>query len=124
MTTITKADNVEHLELFSLVWLDDNFKEDRGTEQKLRAMINHLKKFHDVRSCQDYIVNTSKDDRIVLIVNSRLGRNLLPSVHNLLQVSSIYVYCMNKQENEQWAHEFTKVSWPISAFSELNYLYR
>lgn len=124
MTTITTSNNVEHLELFSLVWLDDSFKEDRGTQQKLRAMINHLQKFHDVRSCQDYIVNRSKDDRIVLIINSGLGRNLVPSVHNLLQISSIYVYCMNKQENEQWAHEFTKVNWIIAASSELTFLCR
>ena len=109
MATITTSDNVEHLELFSLVWLDDNIKEDRGTQQKLQAIINHLKKFHDVHACQKYIEERPKDDRIVLIVNGRLGQDLMPSVHNLPQVSSIYVYCMNKQENEQWAHEFTKV---------------
>jgi hypothetical protein len=124
MATITTSDDAEHLELFSLVWLDDNLKEDRGTEQKLRAIINHLKKFHDVHACQKYIEEKPKDDKLLLIVNGRLGRNLVPSIHNLLQVSSIYVYCKKEEENEQWVRKFTKVNWVISASSELNFLFR
>jgi hypothetical protein len=45
----TKIDD-NHIEIVCLVWLDImNVKETRNTEQKLRSIINHLKKFQDVK---------------------------------------------------------------------------
>ena len=34
-------------EEFSIIWLDANLRENRTTEQKLRSIINQLKKFED-----------------------------------------------------------------------------
>jgi hypothetical protein len=101
----------KHLEIFSLIWLDTdvNVKETRNTEQKLRSTINHLKKFQDVEQCQQYIEQTSQKDRLVLIVSGQLGQEIVPSIHKLRQVISIYVYCMDKQRNEEWSSKFTKV---------------
>jgi hypothetical protein len=100
-----------HLESFSLIWLDAdvNIKENRDTQQKLRAIINHLKEFHDARECQQYIEQRSKEDSLVLIVSGRLGEEVVPCIHNFHQVSSIYVYCTDKTKNEQWACKFAKV---------------
>ena len=106
----TNDDNT-HLELFSLIWLDanDSVQEGRSTQQKLRSIINHLKKFRDGQECQQYIERRSPTDRLVLIVSGQLGREMVPSIYKLRQVSSIYVYCMNKERNKQWASQFTKV---------------
>ncbi|CAM4962289.1 unnamed protein product [Rotaria socialis] len=56
------------LEIFYLIWLDANAngKETRDTEQKLRSIINNLKKFQDVKQCQKYIEERSKNDRLVM----------------------------------------------------------
>ena len=98
----TNADD-NHLEIFGLIWLDAdvNIKGTRDTEQKLRTIINHLKKFHDVEQCQQYIEQRSQKDRLVLIVSGRFGREIVPSIHKLRQVTSIYVYCMDKKGNEK-----------------------
>ena len=100
-----------HLELFQLIWFDANVNivETRGTDQKLRSVINHLKKFQDVKLCQQYIEQKSKSDRLVLIVSGRLGEEVVSSIHKLRQVLSIYVYCMDKESHEQWASKFSKV---------------
>ncbi|CAF1396320.1 unnamed protein product [Adineta steineri] len=116
-TTVLPNDNFytntddKCLEIFSLIWLDENVnvKETRGTEQKLRSIINHIKKFQDVKQCQQYIEQRSKKDRIVMIVSGRLGREIVPSIYKLRQIISIYVYCMDKKSNEQWAYKFAKV---------------
>ncbi|CAF4173882.1 unnamed protein product [Adineta steineri] len=99
------------LEIFSLIWLDANIniKDTRDTEMKLRFIINHIKKFQDVKQCQHYIEQTSQKDRLILIVSGRFGRELVPYIHQLRQVISIYVYCMDKNSNEQWALKFVKV---------------
>ena len=106
----TNADN-NHLEIFCLIWLDADadIKGTRDTEQKLRSIINHPKKFHDVEQCRQYIEQRSQKDRLVLIVSGRLGREIVPSIHKLRQVTSIYVYCMDKKGNAQWACKYKKV---------------
>ena len=54
--------NDNHLEIFSLIWLDanDNIKDSQDTEQKLRNIINHFKEFQDAKECQQYIEQTSQ----------------------------------------------------------------
>ena len=100
-----------HLEIFCLIWLDMkmNIKDTRNTEQKLRSIINRLKKFQDVKQCQQYIEQRSQKDRLVLIVSGQMGQEMVPSIHKLRQVISIYVYCMDKKRNEEWACKFGKV---------------
>ena len=100
-------------EIFCLVWLDANTNADdsRDAEQKLRSIINYLKRFQDVKLCQKYIEQSSNDDRIVLIVSGRLGPMLVPCIHQLRQVASIYVYCMDTESHKKWALKFAKVGW-------------
>ncbi|CAF4039121.1 unnamed protein product [Adineta steineri] len=109
------------LEIFSLIWLDANInvKDTRDTEMKLRFIINHIKKFKDVKQCQHYIEQTSQKDRLILIVSGRFGRELVPYIHQLRQVISIYVYCMDKNSNEQWALKFVKVISVVVDLDEL-----
>ncbi|CAF1013688.1 unnamed protein product [Adineta steineri] len=110
-----------HLEIFCLLWLDasSSTKEGRDTEPKLRAIINHLKKFHDTAQCQKYIHERSTKERVVMIVSGRLGREIVPSIHHLRQVISIYVYCMDKEGNEKWARNYKKIKAVVTDLDEL-----
>ncbi|CAF3611522.1 unnamed protein product [Rotaria sp. Silwood1] len=114
------SDN-SHLEIFSLIWLDSNVNgsDIRNTEQQLRTIINYVKKFQDVEQCERYIVEQSENDRLVVIVSGRLGRIIVPSIHALRQVVSIYVYCMDKKGNKEWADKFSKVKAVASELTEL-----
>jgi len=111
-------DNDNHLEIFSLIWLDanDDIEDIQNTEQKLRAIINHFKRFRNAKECQQYIEQKSKHDRLVLIVSCQMGPEIVPFIHKLRQVLSIYVYCKDKESNEEWINDFTKVkmSWKTS----------
>jgi hypothetical protein len=113
--------NNNNLETFSLVWLDvnvNNNKENNGNNKRhLRNIINHLEKFEDEQACQEYIEQRSEDNRLVLVVSDSLGRKLVPQIHQLRQIHSIYVYCEGKQVNEKWTDDFTKVCLPYNEFS-------
>ncbi|CAM4825749.1 unnamed protein product [Rotaria magnacalcarata] len=115
------VDEDMRLEIFYLIWLDANAngKETRDTEQKLRSIINNLKKFQDVKQCQKYIEERSKNDRLVMIVSGQFGREIVPSIHKLRQVISIYVYCFDKVRNKQWADKFAKVKAVVTELGEL-----
>jgi len=102
-----------NLETYSLIWLDSslgNSQEIIQVQQHLRTAINYLKLFKQSDECLEYIQSIPKDDRIILIVSGRLGQEIVPRIHQLRQISSIYVYCMNKKKNEQWVQPFNKVS--------------
>ncbi|CAF2098780.1 unnamed protein product [Rotaria magnacalcarata] len=116
----TNVDNT-HYEISCLIWLDANVnaKETRDTESKLGSIITHFKKFPDVAQCRKYIEEQSQKDQLVIIVSGHLGQELVPSVYQLQQVVSFYVYCMNKKFNEQWACKFTKVRGVVVDIDEL-----
>ena len=112
----------DNLETFSIFWLDAqvNAAEDnRNTQLKLREIINHLKTFDDQDECCQRILSLSLEDRLILIVSGRCGRQLVPQIHHLRQVSSIYVYCMDKKANEQWAKDFIKIKSVIVESNDL-----
>jgi hypothetical protein len=114
MTSFLVCDHTidENLETFSLVWLDaqvNNSIQKLNAQKELRAIINHLKIFEDENECQHFIEQMSKEDRLVLIVSGQLGRHVMSRIHHLRQVLSIYVYCIDKQANEQWTSGFSKV---------------
>lgn len=112
MATSISYNKDDNLESFALFWLDaqiDTKEENRQAQKQLRNIINYLKTFDDANNCEEYILSISPQDRIVLIVSGQLGRIIVPRIHHLRQILSIYIYCMNKQINEQWSKDFTKV---------------
>ncbi|CAM4777659.1 unnamed protein product [Rotaria magnacalcarata] len=101
----------ESLEIFSIIWLDKDVRVrvNQDIQQKLRCIINQLKIFDDVEECKQYIEHRSKYDRLVLIVSDELSRQFIHLIHELLQVSTIYVRSRDKTNGQQWTQNFIKV---------------
>ncbi|CAF1379864.1 unnamed protein product [Rotaria sordida] len=76
-------------------------------------------KFQDVKKCQEYIEKQSEKARLIVVVSGRLGEAIVPSIHTIRQVISIYVYCMDKNLHEQWARNFAKVKAVVVELNEL-----
>jgi len=115
----------DNLETFSIFWLDaqvNKTEDNRNTQLKLREIINHLKTFDDQGECHQRILSLSQEDPLVLIVSGRCGRQLVPQIHYLRQISSIYVYCTDKKANEQWAKDFIKIKSVIVKLKDLLYV--
>lgn len=101
--TLLTSEN-QNLETYSLLWLDaevNSSQENVKTQQQLRASINQLRTFEDDHECEEYIRLVPKEDRIILIVSSQLGEQVVPRIHQLQQVFSIYVYCINTEKYKQ-----------------------
>jgi hypothetical protein len=100
-----------NFETYSLLWLDGsiNSPENLNAQEQLRLSINYLQTFDKFDDCEKYIRSVSIHDRIVLIVSGQFGQHLVPKIHRLHQVFSIYIYCANKQFHQQWSQQYTKV---------------
>jgi hypothetical protein len=95
----------------SIVWLDasvNDTNENINAQQMLRTSTNHLKTYTDDKECEKYILSVPKGHRIILIVDGRFGQVIVPRIHQLYQISSIFVYSMNKR-NEEWTKTYKKV---------------
>lgn len=107
------ATSDDNLETFSLLWLDydvNKTNENVQAQDELRTIFNQLKTSDDPNRCEQYIRQASAGDRIVLIVSGRLGRQIVPRIHSLSQLLSVYVYCYDEKANEQWSSQFSKVT--------------
>lgn len=104
--------NSFNLETFGIVWLDPKINHNehgRDAQKQLRVVINHLQIFENSDDCQKYIEETPKGQSLLVITSGQLGQKIVPRIHDLHRVLSIYVYCMNKKLNEQWAKQYKKV---------------
>jgi hypothetical protein len=101
------------------IWLDAevNLNEDnRKAQEQLRKVINRVKTFEKKDECEKYIESLSLEEQVLIIVSGRLGKGLVTHIHDFSQIKSIYVYCQNKEGNEQWANHFTKVKYIVHIF--------
>jgi hypothetical protein len=114
----------ENLEIFSLIWLDlsgNNIHENNDIQQQLRSIINYLKLFEDIDDCEQYIRSLSKDDRIVMVVNEKFALEITTRVHELRQITSIYIYSTDITDDYQWINQYKKVTIFFSYdFSHIN----
>jgi hypothetical protein len=108
MYTIRRDDNFE---TYSLIWLDAsiNSEENLAAQEEFRSFINYLKTFDKLNECKTYILSVSSEDRIVLIISGHFGQELIPEIYHLRQISSIYIYCTNKEFHQQWSKQYKKV---------------
>ena len=115
----------KNLETYSLVWLDPSLnscQEKINVQGKLRSSINCLKTFIDTKQCEDFIESTCYNDRIIFIVNGQLGKQIIPRIHRLRQISCIYIFCVNREKHQIWANQFKKVN--LSSLPKQNqYIY-
>ncbi|CAF3566808.1 unnamed protein product [Rotaria socialis] len=99
------------LETHSIFWLDTsvNNKENRAALQKLRKIINQIRTCVDRKEFLDIIRTMQQGGLTILIASGQMSRIVVPEMQTLPQVSSIYVYCFDKEANLQWSQPYNKV---------------
>ncbi|CAF3066879.1 unnamed protein product, partial [Rotaria sp. Silwood2] len=85
-TTYEEED--KNFETFALAWCDANVnksKDNLRIQMKLRETVNFIRTFDDSVSCELWLKRrrANSGDKIILITSGRLGRELVPKVHDL-----------------------------------------
>lgn len=102
----------EKIQSQRIIWVDSqvNTSENNLLVQKqLRKRTTNLMTFDNQEKFYKYIMSTLSDDHILLITSGRLGLIIIPQIHHLQQIRSIYIYCMDKTCYILWAKTFSKV---------------
>ncbi|CAF1087930.1 unnamed protein product [Didymodactylos carnosus] len=115
------ANDTDNIETFTIVWLDANVnttEDNTETYHALRTIVNYIRTYDAVQPCEEYVTRVSRAS-LILIVSGGFGREIVPRIHDLEQVNSVYVYCADKKRNERWAKDYAKVRSVIVERAEL-----
>jgi hypothetical protein len=105
-----QTDN-NNAENFVLIWLDagvDNH-ENLDAQKKLANIHRNFKMFKSVADGEKTIQQLTVSDRVILIVSGGFGMEIVPRIHQLEQVLTIYIFCMEREKHVEWAKNFNKV---------------
>src|SRR5271167_4305292 len=98
---------------FLLIWLDSSIDEANDNDcrkiiTELRQVINTVNTFTDVDECIDFITDIKKE-KIFLILSEAFFQTKVPVIHEMPQISFIYIFHRNKVQPEQWEKQWFKV---------------
>jgi len=102
-----------NLPSFVIVWLDANIdqvnsSDFRNTIRQLKQVVNTINIFTDSVQCINFITDI-KEENIFMIISGSLGEIVIPTIHNMPQIDSIYVFCRNELKHKQWAQKWLKI---------------
>jgi hypothetical protein len=101
---------------FVFVWCDasigtkNNVNDDQNTIIQLARVVNQSRQlvhtFNELNACREFITHV---DNVCLIISGTMGQELVPLIHNLEQIHSIYIFCLNKAKHDLWAVHYRKI---------------
>jgi tetratricopeptide (TPR) repeat protein len=104
--------NIRMVQNVMLIWLDSSIDKDntdcQNTITQLRHTVNDVNTFTDGDRCIQFI-NTITTNKACMIISGSLGQHIVPRVHNMSQVDSIFIFCGNKKPHEEWTKEWSKI---------------
>lgn len=94
-----------------LIWVDPSVDNDENSnaQTKLTSIHRNFKKFASIEDGKNTIMELPQSSKTILIVSGEYGKTLVPRIHALEKVMAIYVFCMNREKNIEWAQKFDKV---------------
>ena len=103
---------VQMIQNVRLVWLDGNIDENntdyQNTISHLRRVVNTIDIFTDGQGCIRFLQDVT-DEKVCIIVSGSLGQQMLPRMHDLSQLASIFIFCRNKEYHEGWTRDWAKI---------------
>jgi tetratricopeptide (TPR) repeat protein len=101
------------LEDIIIIWLDENVAspEKLLSSQRKTLLLSYIKSirpFINCSECREYIEKMN-NVRIFFVVSGSLGEKIVSVIHDLPQVTFIYIFCADKSKHEIWAKQFNKI---------------
>jgi tetratricopeptide (TPR) repeat protein len=88
--------------------IDDNNADCRNTIIQLQHIVNSIKTFTNADQCVDFLTEVYPV-KVCMIISGTLCQNVVPLIHDVVQLHTIFIFCENKTELEQWTQDWSKV---------------
>ncbi|CAF0851699.1 unnamed protein product [Adineta steineri] len=97
---------------YFLVWIDASIDEDKKDCQDTLTQLKNV--VSDVNICTEpsqciHLLSQINNERAFVITSGSLGQYLVPEIHSMPQLDTIYIFCANKSRHEEWTQNWTKI---------------
>lgn len=107
---------------FLLVWFAVNGEESRddfhGSITQLQLVVNTIKIFNDIDQCIDYLTE-DKIETVFIIVPVNFAQHIVPLIHHVPQLDSIYVLSDQNSMCRAWSNKWSKLK---GFFTEISHI--
>ncbi|CAF4029364.1 unnamed protein product [Rotaria sp. Silwood1] len=97
---------------FLSIWLDAKIDESNSdylnSIKQLRQAVNTIEIFRDTDECIDHISDL-QNEKLFLIISDVLCQTVVPLIHNMTQLYSIYIFSQKQHLCEKWRKDLSKV---------------
>jgi hypothetical protein len=97
---------------YLLVWVDANVStsndDSQRTMEHLRSIVNDVTVFTQPDECVTFLQGVQLE-KVLLIVSGSIGCDLVPCIHAMTQIDTVYIFCGDKSRHEEWVKEWPKV---------------
>ena len=108
----TKQSRRRITEIYFIIWIINNTdlanEEYQNTLEQLQDVANDVYTFTNCDECIDFLTEVN-DRKAFLIVPNSMAQQLIPSIHHISQLDSIYIYCSSEISPEDWRSNWDKV---------------
>jgi hypothetical protein len=112
--------HVQTVQNLLLIWLDKNINDNsadcRSTVNQLRRVVNSINTFTDVDQCVDFLTDIYPAN-VCIIISGVLCQTVVPLIHDVAQLDTVFIFSENDTEHEQWAKDSPKIK---GAFIEIS----
>jgi tetratricopeptide (TPR) repeat protein len=114
--------NIQMMQNVLLIWLEYNIDENsidyRNTIVQLRCTVNDIKTFTDRDQCIDFLTDIHNEN-VLMVISDALCQNIVPFIHDVPHLQTIFVFCRNKTQLEQWTKDWSKVKGVFTEISQV-----
>jgi tetratricopeptide (TPR) repeat protein len=103
-----RLNDEKNLEDCVIVWLHVQLCTRSHYVHTLRNIVNYLKIFDNIDDCIQYL-SAVTHERIFLITSGQVGNHVVPLVHHLDQLYSIYIFVINDELHKRWCSKYSKI---------------
>ncbi|CAF0728633.1 unnamed protein product [Adineta steineri] len=97
---------------YLLIWVDASIdqadKDSQNTLAQLKNVVNDVSLCTEPNQCIQALNKVDKKQAFV-ITSGSLGQFLVPKIHGMPQLDTIYIFCGNKSRHEEWVQKWTKI---------------
>lgn len=95
-----------------VMWIDANMdlrdEYYQKTLEELQSVANHVEICTTVAQCIESFQECN-GALVFLIVSEKIGQELIPKIHSMAQLDSIYIFCDNTEFTETWVGDWNKI---------------
>ena len=88
---------------YLLIWTDSSFDEKKqdcqNTLRNLRSVVNEVHQLITPAQCVS-VLNEMNKRRAFVVASGALGREIVPEIHDIQRVDTIYIFCANKNDTK------------------------